>query len=62
MEGNGHSIRIWLDLILRRSLKRCLDWSQISHIRTFLGGALTDKINDRERFMEGFDYSCYYEG
>lgn len=77
MEGNGRSTRIWLDLMLRRSLKRCVDWSRIdkneyltamresvvdsSHIKTLLKGALTDKINDREMFMKGIDYSYYYE-
>ncbi len=77
MEGNGRSTRIWLDLMLRRSLKKCVDWSQIdkneylsamresvadaTHIKTSLKGALTDKINDRETFMKGIDYSYYYE-
>lgn len=77
MEGNGRSTRIWLDLMLRRSLKRCVDWSKIdkneyltamresvadsSHIKALLKGALTDKINDREMFMKGIDYSYYYE-
>ena len=77
MEGNGRSTRIWLDLMLRRSLKRCVDWSRIdkneyltamresivdsTHIKALLKGALTDKINDREMFMTGIDYSYYYE-
>lgn len=77
MEGNGRSTRVWLDLMLRRSLKRCGDWSRIdkneyltamrenvvdsTHIKTLLKGALTDKINDREMFMKGIDYSYYYE-
>lgn len=77
MEGNGRSTRIWLDLMLRRSLKRCVDWSQIdkneylsamresivdsAHIKSLIEGALTDKINDREMFMKGIDYSYYYE-
>ena len=77
MEGNGRSTRIWLDLMLRRSLKRCVDWSRIdkneyltamresvvdsTHIKDLLKGALTDKINDREMFMKGIDYSYYYE-
>lgn len=77
MEGNGRSTRIWLDLMLRRSLKRCVDWSRIdkneyltamresvadpSHIKNLLKNALTDKINDREMFMKGIDYSYYYE-
>ena len=77
MEGNGRSTRIWLDLMLRRSLKRCVDWSRIdkneyltamresvvdsTHIKALLKGALIDKINDREMFMKGIDYSYYYE-
>lgn len=77
MEGNGRSVRIWLDLMLRRSLKLCVDWSRIdkneylaamresvvdsSRIKALIKGALTDKINDREMFMKGIDYSYYYE-
>jgi cell filamentation protein len=76
-EGNGRTTRIWLDLILKRSLKLCVDWSKInkkdylsameesvvdsSKIKTLLKNALTDKINDREMFMKGIDYSYYYE-
>ena len=77
MEGNGRSTRIWLDLMLKRSLKRCVDWSQINkneyltamresvsdstHIKTLVLPALTTKIDDREMFMKGIDYSYYYE-
>lgn len=77
MEGNGRSTRIWLDLMLRRSLKKCVDWSRIDKnayleamrhsvvdpapIKALLQGALTDKIDDRETFMKGIDYSYYYE-
>jgi cell filamentation protein len=77
MEGNGRSTRIWLDLIFRRSLKKCVDWSKISKndylsamveshtdstkIKQLLQGALTNKIHDREIFMKGIDYSYYYE-
>ena len=77
MEGNGRSTRIWLDLIFKKSLGLCVDWSKInkndylsamieSHIdstkiKKFLYGALTDKIDDREMFMKGIDYSYYYE-
>ncbi|MBR4119697.1 MAG: Fic family protein [Bacteroidales bacterium] len=77
MEGNGRSTRIWLDLILKQSLKRCVDWSKIdktaymeamrisvvnpTRIRELIANALTDKINDREMFMKGIDYSYYYE-
>jgi cell filamentation protein len=77
MEGNGRSTRIWLDLILKKRLKKCVDWSKISKqdymnammlsptkssvLKTLLEKALTTKINDREMFMKGIDYSYYYE-
>lgn len=76
-EGNGRTTRIWLDLILKRSLKKCVDWSQINKkdyleameqsvldstkIKFLIQNVLTDKINDREMFMKGIDYSYYYE-
>ena len=77
MESNGRSTRIWLDLIFKKRLGLCVDWSKInkkdyleamiashmdsSRIRELLQGALTDKIGDREIFMKGIDYSYYYE-
>ncbi|GBD91470.1 adenosine monophosphate-protein transferase NmFic [bacterium BMS3Abin04] len=77
IEGNGRSTRIWLDLILKKRLKKCVDWSKISKrdymnammqsptnssvLKQLLKNALTDKINDREMFMKGIDYSYYYE-
>ncbi|MBO4601916.1 MAG: Fic family protein, partial [Salinivirgaceae bacterium] len=77
MEGNGRSTRIWLDLILKKRLKQCVDWSRINKndylrameqsgadstaIKQLLEGALTNKIDDREMFMKGIDYSYYYE-
>jgi len=77
MEGNGRSTRIWLDQIFKKRLKMCVDWSKInkqdyldamiasqtdsSQIRALLKQALTDKIDDREIFMKGIDYSYYYE-
>ena len=77
MEGNGRSTRIWLDLMLKRSLKQCIDWSLVnkkayldamrksvvdsSDLKALLKVALTDKIDDREMFMKGIDYSYYYE-
>ena len=77
MEGNGRSTRIWLDMIFKKRMLMCVDWSKInkkeyfdamiaSHtnndrIRVLLKNALTDKINDRETFMKGIDYSFYYE-
>ena len=76
-EGNGRATRIWLDLLLKQQLKQCIDWSKIdkkqyldamvrssvdsTSIHNLLHGALTDKINDRETFMKGIDYSYYYE-
>ena len=76
-EGNGRSTRIWLDLILKRRLKKCVDWSKIGKddymnamkqspansliIKSLLKNALTDEINSREMFMKGIDYSYYYE-
>ncbi len=77
MEGNGRSTRIWLDLILKKRLKKCVDWSKISKrdymnammlsptnshvLKSLLQNALTNKINDREMYMKGIDYSYYYE-
>lgn len=77
MEGNGRSTRIWLDLIFKKNLGLCVDWSLIDKkaylsamerspldgrdILKLIKGALTDKINDREIFMKGIDYSYYYE-
>ena len=77
MEGNGRSTRIWLDLIFKKRMKRCVDWSKIdkrdyldamiashtdsSRIRELLRQSLTEKIDDRELFMKGIDYSYYYE-
>ena len=77
MEGNGRSTRIWLDLVFKKNLKRCVDWSRIDkkdylaamkasttdaqRIKDLLQNALTDDINSREIFMKGIDYSYYYE-
>lgn len=77
MEGNGRSMRIWLDLILKRRLKKCVDWSKIGKreyldaimkspvdnldIKGLLKNALTDEINSHEVYMKGIDYSYYYE-
>lgn len=76
-EGNGRSTRIWLDLMLKKHLGQCIDWSSVNKkayweamtasvadsmaIRDLLRPALTDQINDREMFMKGIDYSYYYE-
>lgn len=76
-EGNGRTTRIWLDLILKKRLGMCVDWSRIDKyaylsamersvvntaaIKDLLRDALTDKVDDREIFMKGIDYSYYYE-
>ena len=77
MEGNGRSNRIWLDLILKKQLKKCVDWSKISKtnymnamiirsvdssvLHALLKKALSIDINSREMYMKGIDYSYYYE-
>ena len=77
MEGNGRSTRIWLDLILKKNLKKCVDWSLIdkkdylaamresvsdpTKILELIENALTDDIYNREIIMKGIDYSYYYE-
>lgn len=77
-EGNGRSMRIWLDLILKKELKQVIDWSKVDkddyllaterspikdiEIKYLLKNALTDRIWDREVYMKGIDHSYYYEG
>ena len=77
-EGNGRSMRIWLDVILKAELGKVIDWSLVDkddylmamerspvkdlEIRHLLKEALTDRVNDREVYMKGIDYSYYYEG
>ncbi len=77
-EGNGRSTRIWLDLILKKELKKVVDWNKVDkndylsamerspikdiEIKHLLKNALTSKINEREVFMKGINVSYYYEG
>ena len=77
MEWNWRTTRIWLDLILKKKMKKCVDWSKINKkdylqamvesvsnsakIKKLIKGALTDKIDDRDVFMKWIDYSYYYE-
>lgn len=77
MEGNGRATRIWLDCVLKIRLGKCVDWQKIDkknylkamekspvdskEIKKLIENALTEKINDREIFMKGIDYSYYYE-
>jgi len=77
-EGNGRSMRIWLDLMFKKEIKQVVDWSQVDkddyllamerspirdiEIKYVLKAAMTDKIYDREMYMKGIDHSYYYEG
>lgn len=77
-EGNGRSMRIWLDLILKNELKKVINWNSIdredyllaiqrspikdTEIKLLLKEALSDEINSAEVFMKGIDASYYYEG
>jgi cell filamentation protein len=77
MEGNGRSTRIWLDLILKKRMQRCVDWSRIGKkeymnaviqspvdprmLKNLLTNALTDEITSREMYRKGIDHSYYYE-
>lgn len=78
MEGNGRTTRIWLDMILKRSLRKVVDWQRVDKVlylqamerspindlelRTLLHQALTDRIDDREVIFKGIAQSYYYEG
>lgn len=77
-EGNGRSMRIWLDQMLKGGIGQVVDWSRVdkedyllamerspirdTEIKTVLKAALTDEVNSREVFMKGIDHSYYYEG
>ena len=77
-EGNGRSMRIWLDQILKKELNQVIDWSLVdkedyllamerspvkdTEIKFLLGNALTDNVNDRAVYMKGIDVSYNYEG
>ena len=78
MEGNGRTMRIWLDLILKAKLKKMVDWQFIDkslylqamerspindlELKTLLHANLTDDINNREVIFKGIEQSYYYEG
>lgn len=78
MEGNGRTMRIWLDLILKKSLKKVVNWQFVDktlylqaierspindlEIRTLLQNSLTDEIDNREIIFKGIEQSYYYEG
>lgn len=78
MEGNGRAMRIWLDLLLKKRLKKVVNWQFVDktlylqamerspvndlEIRTLLGNHLTEDINNREIIFKGIEQSYYYEG
>ena len=77
-EGNGRSMRIWLDLILKKELNVVVDWSKVDkrdyllamerspikdiEIKELLKQNLTNKVDDREVYMKSIDNSYLYEG
>lgn len=77
MEGNGRATRVWLDMLLKERIGKCVDWQLIdkrdylnamelspvdsTKIKKLISNALTDRIDDREIFIKGIDYSYYYE-
>lgn len=77
-EGNGRSMRIWLDHLLKTEIGKVVDWSKIDkedyllamerspirdiEIKYLLQKALTDQVRNREVYMKGIDHSYYYEG
>lgn len=78
LEGNGRTMRIWLDMMLKKQLRLVVNWQNVSkelylqamerspindlEIRTLLFENLTDKIDDREIIFKGIEQSYYYEG
>ena len=78
LEGNGRTMRIWLDMILKKELKKVVDWQNVPkelylqamerspindlEIRTLLSENLTPKIDDKEVIFKGIEQSYYYEG
>ena len=78
MEGNGRTMRIWLDMLLKSRLKKVVNWQFVNktiylqamerspindlEIKTLLSANLTDKINNREIIFKGIEQSYYYEG
>lgn len=78
MEGNGRATRIWLDMMLKKRLRRVVDWRKVDkdlylqamerspindlELRALLQPALTDRTDDREVIFKGIEQSYYYEG
>ena len=78
MEGNGRTMRIWLDMMLKKNLKKVVNWQFVDkelylqsmerspindlELRFLLSANLTDKVDDREVIFKGIEQSYYYEG
>ncbi len=78
MEGNGRTMRIWLDMLLKCTLKKRVNWQFVDkslylqamerspindlELRSLLGANLTDEIDNREVIFKGIEQSYYYEG
>ena len=78
LEGNGRSMRIWLDMMLKKRLQQVIDWQHIDktqylqsmerspindlELRSLIGAQLTSDINNREIIFKGIEQSYYYEG
>ncbi|MBC8124256.1 MAG: Fic family protein [Candidatus Kapabacteria bacterium] len=78
LEGNGRTMRIWLDMILKTKLIKLVNWQMVDktlylqamerspindlELRTLLAAHLTDEIDNREIIMKGIEQSYYYEG
>ena len=76
-EGNGRATRIWLDLMLKKNLNKCVDWTMVDRadylsamerspvnsleIKHLLKNALTDKVDDRGVYLRGIQQSYVYE-
>jgi len=78
LEGNGRTMRIWLDMLLKIKLKKVVNWQYVDktpylqamerspindlELRTLLAANLTNEINNREIIFKGIEQSYYYEG
>jgi cell filamentation protein len=78
LEGNGRSMRLWLDRILKKRLQKVVNWQNVGkelylqamerspindlELRVLLGEHLTDEINSKDVIVKGIEQSYYYEG
>lgn len=78
LEGNGRTMRLWLDMMLKTRLRKVVNWQFVGkdaylqamerspvndlELRTLLAAHLTDEINNREILFKGIEQSYYYEG